>query len=227
MNKKQSDVIKKAIKKFPFSMSRAAKSIEMPLTTFSHKAKELGIYNPNPYRQNIPKEYINHPNQIDLQEILDGKHPSYGTHALKVRLIKAGIKKHQCENKPCELSEWYGVPIPLELNHINGVNNDHRLKNVELLCPNCHALKPTNSGKNTKIFKSHLSITDQQIHDAVKEAISVNHAIRISGYKSQSPPFRKRVTKEFISQHGSLSKRNNTDYNSLSDKAKQCLNRLA
>lgn len=39
----------------------------------------------------------------------------------------------------CNLSEWLGKPIPLELHHINGKHFDHRLENLRLLCPNCHA----------------------------------------------------------------------------------------
>ncbi|WP_083937631.1 HNH endonuclease [Hymenobacter aerophilus] len=48
------------------------------------------------------------------------------------------------------LSEWVGEPIPLELHHINGINNDHRLENLQLLCPNCHALTDNYRGKNQK-----------------------------------------------------------------------------
>lgn len=32
-----------------------------------------------------------------------------------------------------------GKPIPLEIHHINRVNTDNRLSNLQLLCPNCHA----------------------------------------------------------------------------------------
>lgn len=40
-------------------------------------------------------------------------------------------------------------PIPLELHHKNGISNDHRLENLEMLCPNCHAFTDSYRGKNT------------------------------------------------------------------------------
>lgn len=39
-------------------------------------------------------------------------------------------------------------PIPLELHHINGVHSDNRIENLQLLCPNCHALTDNYRGKN-------------------------------------------------------------------------------
>lgn len=68
------------------------------------------------------------------------------THHLKVRLFKEGIKEKVCEG--CGLSEWRNKPIPLELNHINGKNLDHRLENLEILCPNCHAQSDFYRGRN-------------------------------------------------------------------------------
>ncbi|SES81878.1 HNH endonuclease signature motif containing protein [Hymenobacter actinosclerus] len=70
------------------------------------------------------------------------------TFRLRKRLIEYGLKEHRCE--ACTLSEWLGEPIPLELHHVNGVNNDHRLENLQLLCPNCHALTDNYRGKNQK-----------------------------------------------------------------------------
>lgn len=68
------------------------------------------------------------------------------TFRLRNRLIEFGLKEAQCES--CGLIEWQGKSIPLELHHINGVNNDHRLANLQLLCPNCHALTDNYRGKN-------------------------------------------------------------------------------
>lgn len=66
--------------------------------------------------------------------------------ALRRRLIKEGIKNHQCEI--CLLTKWNNEQIPLELDHIDGNHNNNNLKNLRILCPNCHALTETYCGKN-------------------------------------------------------------------------------
>lgn len=48
----------------------------------------------------------------------------------------------------CNLSEWLGRPLVLQLDHINGINDDNRIENLRLLCPNCHSQTETYGGKN-------------------------------------------------------------------------------
>lgn len=86
---------------------------------------------------------------IPIEDILvEGS--TYGTSNLSKRLVREGLKKYACER--CGLTEWLGEKLSLELDHINGVNNDHRLENLKLLCPNCHSLTPTwrGRGRNKK-----------------------------------------------------------------------------
>ena len=45
---------------------------------------------------------------------------------------------------------WLDEPITLQLDHINGINNDHRIENLRILCPNCHSQTSTYAGKNNR-----------------------------------------------------------------------------
>ena len=68
------------------------------------------------------------------------------TNRLRNRLIEHGMKECKCGH--CGLAEWLDGPIPLELHHANGINNDNWLHNLRLLYPNCHALTGNYEGKN-------------------------------------------------------------------------------
>lgn len=69
---------------------------------------------------------------------------------LKKLLFLKNLKKKKCEI--CGIEEWRGYPAPLELHHIDGNHNNNSLSNLEILCPNCHALKPgfCNSSRKKK-----------------------------------------------------------------------------
>ena len=68
-------------------------------------------------------------------------------HKLKSKLIEDGYKKHECES--CGLSEWMDGLIPIELHHIDGNKHNNSLDNLQILCPNCHALTPNHAGKKS------------------------------------------------------------------------------
>lgn len=124
------------------SMKEAAKEVGLSFGHFKNRAIALGCYRPRPGITD--KSH----NRIDLQIILQGKCPSYSTNGLKKRLIDVGIKERKCER--CGMEKWLGRLIPLELHHKNGCSDDHRLANLEVLCPNCHALTDNYKGKCNK-----------------------------------------------------------------------------
>jgi len=76
------------------------------------------------------------------------KGSAFQSYKLKNRILDEGLKEHRCES--CGLKTWLNTTIPLDLHHINGDNSDNRLENLQLLCPNCHALTDSYRGKNNK-----------------------------------------------------------------------------
>ena len=85
---------------------------------------------------------------IPLFELLKENRP-YSSSKLKKRLISEGLKEDVCEicgQKP----EWNGMPLKLQLDHINGDHNDNRLENLRIICPNCHTQTETFGNKRTK-----------------------------------------------------------------------------
>lgn len=52
---------------------------------------------------------------------------------------------------------YNGLPLTLQVNHIDGDATNNTIKNVELLCPNCHSQTPTygskNKGRSTRVSR--------------------------------------------------------------------------
>lgn len=84
--------------------------------------------------------------KYSLEEILVENSSYANISCLKSRLIKEGVMEYKCAI--CGLTEWRGEKISLQLHHKNGDNKDHRIENLEFLCPNCHSLTDTYAGKN-------------------------------------------------------------------------------
>ena len=84
--------------------------------------------------------------KIKLNEIINNK-VKFSRCQLKKRLIYSGLLEYKCV-KCNNTGEWMGEKISLEIDHINGVNDDNRLENLRILCPNCHSQTPTFKNKN-------------------------------------------------------------------------------
>jgi hypothetical protein len=49
-----------------------------------------------------------------------------------------------------QTEDWKGMKMSLILDHINGINNDNRIENLRIVCPNCNSTLETFSGRNRK-----------------------------------------------------------------------------
>lgn len=119
----------------------------MEKLNISFKKKNINYYN---------KEQV----RLPLSKILT-KDSGYSRTRLKERLIEEGLKEYKCEC--CGLTEWMNKPISLQLHHINGINNDNRIENLQFLCPNCHSQTENFSsrGKGTSIIRKANSLSKE------------------------------------------------------------------
>jgi 5-methylcytosine-specific restriction endonuclease McrA len=86
--------------------------------------------------------------RIPIEDILVEKSTYRNFKSLKSRLVREGIIEYSC--KICGINEWNGGKLTLQLDHINGINDDNRIANIRLLCPNCHSQTETFGGGNLK-----------------------------------------------------------------------------
>lgn len=96
---------------------------------------------------------------VPLKQILI-KNSDFQNYKLKRRLFLEKLKPDRCE-----LCGWHKRTddgrLPLELDHINGDRKDNRLKNLRILCPNCHSLQSTHRGRNIAKYRASAGIGRQ------------------------------------------------------------------
>lgn len=109
--------------------------------TLKERLKLEGLELPN---EHIPRKQVIYEN---IRDVLIENSPYVSTNTLKKRLIKEGILENKCSL--CGQPPIHnGNPLSLQMDHINGIHDDHRLENLRILCPNCHSQTDTYAGKS-------------------------------------------------------------------------------
>jgi len=140
---------------------------------------------------------------------------------LRRYIIKHNLIPYKCAI--CGCTEWQGRTLSLELDHINGINNDNRLENLRFLCPNCHSQTSTYGSRNQQLNNSEYEITDElrklveDKYDEVKSAKRVSAILGIrrnvvtrivneSGQKHSNQKYVIRYDKDWkeVARYGSL-----------------------
>lgn len=86
----------------------------------------------------------------------------------------------------CGCTEWQGKTLSLELDHINGINNDNRLENLRFLCPNCHSQTSTYGSRNQQRNSSEYNISDslrKLVEEKYNEVKSIKQVSSILGIR--------------------------------------------
>jgi len=108
-----------------------AKRLILPQTRYRRKASAPWAFQPTP-----------------IDEIFANKHPKYGHHAFKTRLIKEGWIQERCSCCGFQERRQYDYEIPLKMHWVDGNKQNYALENIQLLCYNCYFINVGNiSGK--------------------------------------------------------------------------------
>lgn len=104
---------------------------------------------------------------VNIHEVLIENSPYVSTNSLKHRLLKEGILENKCS--VCgQLPIHMDKPLSLQLDHINGIHNDHRVINLRIICPQCHSQTITYSGKNSNNNEYRISYFKKHENEIIK-----------------------------------------------------------
>ena len=118
----------------------------------------------------------------------------YETGYAKKAFLRMSDTKYECTE--CQASTWCGKELVLELDHINGDNQDHRLENIRLLCPNCHSQTHNWRGRNKN--SGRVKVTDDQLLKALQNKSSIRQALLSVGLAAKGGNYNR--CKKLLSQ---------------------------
>ena len=123
------------------------------------------------------------PDKISEQDILRENCKHQRT-VLRRYIIKNNLIQYKCAI--CGCTEWQGKTLSLELDHINGINNDNRLENLRFLCPNCHSQTSTYGSRNQQLNESKYDISDElrtMVENKYKKVKNIKQVSSILGIR--------------------------------------------
>ena len=115
---------------------------------------------------------------------------------LRRYVIKNNLIPYRCAI--CGCVEWQGRTLSLELDHINGINNDNRIENLRFLCPNCHSQTTTYGSRNQQRNDSEYEISDD-LRDLIETEYRKRNNIK---QVSAALGIRRRVVNKVVSESG-------------------------
>ena len=107
----------------------------------------------------------------------------HNRNVLRRHIIKNNLIEYKCAI--CGITQWNNKTLSLELDHINGINNDNRLENLRFLCPNCHSQTCTYGSRNQQKNESKYEISEElrkliiDTYDKYKSIKSVSSGLGI------------------------------------------------
>lgn len=140
-----------------FKLGYSAKGNSWGYSQVKQRMIDLNLTGNN-FRGKSAAATYNNEKQINKDKLFC-KGSKHARSILRRTIIKEKLLPYKCAI--CGVTEWNGKTLSLELDHINGENNDNRLENLRFLCPNCHSQTNTYGSRNQKITESKYEITEE------------------------------------------------------------------
>lgn len=142
------------------------------------------------------KSLIINENKKVKKEDLFCKGSKHNRNILRRTIIQENLIPYKCAI--CGTVEWQGKTLSLELDHINGENNDNRLENLRFLCPNCHSQTDTYGSRNQKITESKYEISSELRDIVISKYLELKNQKKVSKILN----IKHSVVKKIISDSG-------------------------
>lgn len=163
---------------------------------------------------------VNHPNKVyhtsKKYETKDMffENSEISHNAIKKRILEEKLLPYFCQVCEREPLIIHGNLEVLVLDHINGINNDHRLENLRFVCGTCNLHLSTTGSRNRK-NKSNIPSSEKIKEIFIQQ--EKNRSLKISSKKTKIPHIR--AEKNFCSQ----CEKNILNYNNKSGICLSCI----
>lgn len=111
----------------------------------------------------------------NLEKILNGEIEIFYGASLRYNIINSNIFEYKCSK--CNLNNWLGEKILLEIDHLDGNHWNNKKENLRFLCPNCHSITKNYKGKNIKKGKVCIKGNEEQIVDLIKQGKNIKEIL--------------------------------------------------
>lgn len=115
------------------------------------------------------------------QKYIDTPFDELGSHNKRRRVFEE--QGYKCAH--CGLSEWIGSPISLELDHVDGNNQNNLRDNLEGLCPNCHSMTETWRGRNKPVRNGNVDVSDEFLLECIHSTPNIRQALLKAGLSAK------------------------------------------
>jgi Zn finger protein HypA/HybF involved in hydrogenase expression len=164
-------------KKIPVECTNCKKLIKNCFALGSHKGWCNGTRDRSLPHLNGKRNWNKGLTVVDINNVFM-QNSKYSTNFAKEILLKEGMS-YSCT--VCNVgSLWQNKSLTLELDHINGMSNDHRRENLRLLCPNCHSQTSTFRGRNKK-QQENTKVSDDILLSALQSTKNIRQALILVG----------------------------------------------